>query len=161
MARCGCASALCTCQIQGDGSLVDVTGAGSPTSPYIVEVQPTQVTVKDSTSVGMTITGDGTPTAPYEIQAIALINGYKVLSGVASVTPIAANGSPTTFHVTFPTPTPFTVNPVVLASIKIGNPQNWSPASVINESTTGFDIVVTRLSGSTTPLSVGWHAMGK
>lgn len=74
MARCGCASDTCSCTITA-GPGVDVTGAGSPTNPYLVSstlISELGVTVqKDNTTVqakatvldvrgaGVTVTASG------------------------------------------------------------------------------------------------------
>jgi microcystin-dependent protein len=68
MARCGCASNVCTCTITG-GLGVQVSGTGTPTDPYILGAQATSLTVADSASVDLTLTGNGSPEAPYLIRA--------------------------------------------------------------------------------------------
>jgi microcystin-dependent protein len=68
MARCGCASNVCTCTITG-GVGVQVSGTGTSTDPYILGAQPTVLQVADSASVDLTLTGNGSEAAPYLIRA--------------------------------------------------------------------------------------------
>src|SRR4051794_15515180 len=68
MARCGCASNVCTCTITG-GAGVQVSGTGTPTDPYVLAAQPTVLKVADSTSVDLTLTGNGSSAAPYVLRA--------------------------------------------------------------------------------------------
>jgi microcystin-dependent protein len=68
MARCGCASNVCTCTIQG-GAGVQVSGTGTQTDPYILGATPTVLTVADSVSVDLTLTGQGSAQAPYVLRA--------------------------------------------------------------------------------------------
>lgn len=58
MARCGCSSSECNCQVvAGDG--VTVTGNGNAGTPYVVSADPADaVTVADTNSVNMTMVGN-------------------------------------------------------------------------------------------------------
>lgn len=58
MARCGCASSQCNCQVvAGDG--ITVTGNGNTGTPYVVSADPADaVTVADTNSVNMTMVGN-------------------------------------------------------------------------------------------------------
>lgn len=68
MARCGCASNVCSCTINaGLGSTV--SGSGTPTDPYVISTTPTVLTVRDTASVDLTLTGNGTAQAPYLLAA--------------------------------------------------------------------------------------------
>lgn len=162
MARCGCASALCTCSIIGDGDNASVTGTGSPTNPYIVSVTPAVIQGIDSMSVDMNITGAGTVDNPYLVSAYTPTLGtQKSATGIASVTGISAVDTPVSLHVNFPTsPSPgFAVAPVIVVSPKATSPHVWSVSS-LNETTTGFDLYVSKSSGAGTSLNVSWHAIG-
>lgn len=94
MARCGCASNVCTCTIQG-GTGVQVSGTGTPTDPYILGAQPSVITVADSASVDLTLTGNGTVDAPYLLRAdLAASPGGSGSAPTGSVIDFAGNTAP-------------------------------------------------------------------
>lgn len=72
MARCGCAAngEACACLIV-DGSNTTVTGDGSSTTPYKVNVAVSSVVlqVQDTPSIDLSLSGLGTPASPWLLQA--------------------------------------------------------------------------------------------
>lgn len=72
--RCGCSSSVCTCFVEGSGN-AQVTGTGSETSPYVIEVSALAFTVVDTASLDLTLTGDGSPENPYVLSGVASGSG--------------------------------------------------------------------------------------
>lgn len=70
MARCGCSSSTCNCQII-DGDNTEVAGNGTSDSPYQINVTVNDVviTVGDTPTIDMSIVGTGTPVNPFLITA--------------------------------------------------------------------------------------------
>jgi hypothetical protein len=158
MARCGCASALCTCTIQSGSANVAVVGLGSATNPYLITVDPAYVQGKSSGTVTVTVTGAGTSASPYQIQADAKFSpsGSMLQRGIKTMS-FASNGVAVSSHVTFTTA--FTAPPSVCATPAATIPQNWA-VSVSNVQATGFDLWATRLAGSSTGNDMHWIAVG-
>ena len=71
MRRCGCGSDTCTCVVEG-GVNATVSGTGTKSSPYRVNVTPALVTVTDTSTLDMAITGDGSQGTPYVISGSVL-----------------------------------------------------------------------------------------
>lgn len=72
--RCGCSSSVCTCFVEGSGN-AQVTGTGSQTNPYVVNVTALALTVQDTASLDLTLTGDGSPENPYVLSGVASGSG--------------------------------------------------------------------------------------
>lgn len=159
MARCGCASALCTCTIVGDGDNVDVSGLGSASNPYTIAVTPAKVTVANTGTINMGVTGDGSVAHPYVVSANAKFSpsGNMLVKGIRSMN-FASNGTVVTAHVNFPAGT-FTNAPSVCVTPSATTPQNWA-VSVSAVDNTGFDLNATRLAGSSTGNDMHWIAVG-
>lgn len=96
MAKCGCASTVCTCKVTG-GTNVQVTGTGTLGDPYVIGVPATLVlTVADTSSVDLTLIGSGTTVDPYVLSGTSSSGG----SGGGSVPagalmPFAGTAAPT------------------------------------------------------------------
>jgi len=68
--RCGCSSSVCTCFVEGTGN-AQVTGTGSETNPYVVDVTAARLEVVDTASLDLTLTGDGSPEDPYILSGVS------------------------------------------------------------------------------------------
>jgi hypothetical protein len=81
MARCGCAAngEACACLIV-NGSNTTVTGDGSPTTPYKINVAVSSVVlqVQDTPSIDLSLSGLGTPASPWLLQADRIGFGTSV-----------------------------------------------------------------------------------
>jgi hypothetical protein len=81
MARCGCAAngEACACLLVG-GSNTTVTGDGSTTTPYRVNVAVASVVlqVQDTASIDLSLSGLGTPASPWLLQADKIGFGTSV-----------------------------------------------------------------------------------
>lgn len=71
-----CGHSGCACIVNG-GDGITVTGSGSPSDPYVVTSNITELTgligVQDSTSVNLTLTGSGTIADPLQLRAVAIL----------------------------------------------------------------------------------------
>lgn len=90
MAKSCCGQGTCSCLIQaGDGIIV--TGSGSDTDPYMIELDtstfsPT-LSVEDTPTVNLTLLGTGTPADPYSLRADSALR----VMDLTDVDPIAPN----------------------------------------------------------------------
>lgn len=72
MANC---DAGCSCIIRA-GNGLEVTGAGTPNSPYVISIPGSLegvFRVQDTSTVNMTLLGQGTPADPYTLSAVATV----------------------------------------------------------------------------------------
>lgn len=70
MARCKCRSDLCGCDIRPGHGIV-LTGAGTSSSPLYIAALPTEVTVKDTPSLDLTVEGTGEQGKPFVISGVS------------------------------------------------------------------------------------------
>lgn len=81
MSSCGCGTA-CACIIRG-GAGVTVTGAGTPTAPFVISASINDLsgslTVRDSTTVDLTLLGSGTGADPFVLQAASSLKLTQLL----------------------------------------------------------------------------------
>jgi len=72
MARCGCSGQTCSCKVVAGSGPISVTGSGSGSNPYTVNVERA-FEVNDTASVDLTLTGTGATADPYVLSADATI----------------------------------------------------------------------------------------
>jgi hypothetical protein len=84
MARCGCAGSTCNCVVTA-GVGTTVTGAGTPSNPYVISADSFALDVADTATVDMSIVGDGTPGNPFIISGSVICAGLVAQCGIVSV----------------------------------------------------------------------------
>ena len=86
MAKCGCGGSGCDCKIIGGGG-VTVTGAGTPTNPYIITSGANTLIVTDTATLDLTLLGSGTTGDPYTLSGVVAPISMAQLSNVAAAAP--------------------------------------------------------------------------
>lgn len=86
MAKCGCGGSGCDCKIVGGGG-VTVTGAGTPTNPYIITSGSSTFQIIDTATLNLTLLGSGTTGDPYTLSGDMAPISMASLSNVAVTAP--------------------------------------------------------------------------